>query len=263
MTKTKHETVKVYPPITRDMINNMECIEEIEKDQSLFVVHKGKVYYGYSQMWFEKSIQRAGGCGPICGLNILNYNGWYFYKWQRHLRQEYKKITNVQKMDKMYLRIKPFEIESKIVLKWLKIFKVPRTMGVYTVNRFAKMLKSYCGKNKLNGVVEKKILKPWKNQGEQEILSFLQNQLQSNYPVAFLNTFVHTQIYTIGEKIKTHKFQYHWVLITGMYKLDEHIVLKCSTWGKVGYFYLEPFFENELKVLKLVPCGLVAITEIK
>lgn len=229
-------------------INELKPIQEIDNSQSLFVNYSGQVYYGYSQMWFEESIRKKGGCGPVSFLNSLQIMEHKHPAIKSFLDETLWPLDPVQRMEYIYEDFKPVELTRN------KVLKGPWTLGVFSIGRYKKLVHEFSLKHGFGLTVSEGSM-----DDEETLVQWVSAKLAKGYPVLCLNTFGKVKVLTVTNQRKVHDFRYHWVLITGIYKLEDHYMIRVTTWGRVGYVSL-----NELRVKRgkldfLSPAGFISI----
>ena len=119
-------------------------------------------YYGCNQEWYKKHWQRMAGCGPTVATNIILYS---------------KKNSGITKN------------ESIIVMDEMWQHVTPTMKGVNTTNIFYNGLSSYA-KSKGAKLLYDAIDVPKKKEMRPtfvRIINFIQNNLENDIPLAFLN----------------------------------------------------------------------------
>lgn len=253
----------------------MDClvlVSSIEHKEKLHIAYKDRTYFGANQSWFSDKTQVFGGCGPICGFNLLTYYGFLDIVGPTNGAIGFR-------LKQMYEFIKPTEL-TKIIPKFLldkKFF--PPTLGIRSLylfkKRFVQFANQYLASRQLK-IHEFKFKKNRKNQISSS-LEFITSALNANQPLCFLNTF-HKSKFFLYHDLPTENSEYirdvdelntqpsvsfmtHWVLVTGLYKSEntKEYYLECSTWGKVAYFKLSDFYENLSWKTLIFPSGMLRI----
>lgn len=169
-------------------IINMECFKILDTDTE-------KMSCGCNQEWYGTRWQRLSGCGPTVATNLflyLNYknNG-------SELSSKYKNKN-----------------DCIVLMEEMWKFVTPTLNGVNKTKIFYEGLSSYVKLKELKACYEfmdipkKKSIRP----GFAEVLKFIENSLENDFPVAFLNL-------CNGEEKGLDKW--HWVTVVSLGHSEE------------------------------------------
>ncbi len=207
-----------------------------------------KVYYGGDQAWFPRNSAFKGGCGPICGANVLIAYADKNSKFQENLdisitdKHLISQEDYLRMMKDIYKTMLPLEvpITSQIYDKCSrtnKIFRyIPATFGV-TMPHFALGVLKYAA--------SKDIFLQYRSfsamfSSYTRGLTFIKLALANGYPVVLLTTNNKFPFITYDRPYMstgtTHKMAHHFVTITD---IKDNVTTKepeltITTWGKTG-----------------------------
>lgn len=208
----------------------------------------GKVYYGGDQAWFPRNSAFKGGCGPICGANVLTAYADKNTKFQENLnisisnKHLISQENYLQMMKDVYKTMRPLEIPilSQIYDKCSrnnKVFRyLPATFGV-TMPHFALGVLKYAA--------SKNIYLQYRSFTSMFCsytrgLTFIKLALANGYPVVLLTTNNKFPFITYDRPYMStgtsHKMARHFVTITDIKETDgnKDPELTITTWGKTG-----------------------------
>lgn len=237
-------------------MDQLILINSIKHKEKLIVEYDDKTYFGCNQSWFSDKTKIAGGCGPVCATNLLNYYG---------LIDNLNNENLASQLDTMYSYIKPTEIQ-RLIPPFLKKQKfIPPSLGVRNLNRFQSKFIKMADQEYPNRQLRIKEFRMTRIDDDNKnlCLEFISDALNANKPLCFLNTFRHSNFYVSKnlptgkhcivesveelKRLKLANFQTHWVLVTGLYQSlkTKEYYLECSTWGKLAYFKLSDFYTKQ------------------
>jgi len=158
-----------------------------------------KIYYGCMQDWYKKFWRRLSGCGPTVATNIILYLNHNRYNFETG--KSYNKKKNcVTLMNEIWNYV------------------TPTRRGVNTTQIFYEGILSYAKEKEISlehGIIDipkDKSLRP----SVSEVLVFIENSLQNDSPVAFLNL-------NNGDEKNLDKW--HWVTIISLeYEIDHSVI---------------------------------------
>lgn len=229
-------------------MGKLVLLAELKDKTNLEVMMNHQTYFGGNQHWFNKDIQVKGGCGPVCGFNALNY------LYQSELRSNY----TLEAMEEAYGIIHPFELENQASSSLLKAFKLPPSLGIFSLTSFRLGFRKYC-KFKM---VETNTVKMKAHGNLSKNVEFLKEELSKDHPVCMFNTFRSCDLYVGNTEIekmdestdleedirglRSQKYVTHWVLATALYQVEntKRYYVQCSTWGKVAYIPFNDYVGN-------------------
>ena len=239
-------------------------------------------FYGGDQSWFESENGRAGGCGTVAAANILAYFGVVLgvdgafggsgpVLDSRHLKQ----ADYLAHMHQVYAGLTPLVPPWKSMTRFQRgrgdvggqggrrsILKLPDSLGIHSPARFANAVVELAQKQDvelrrvwpLSGTVR------W-SAGQSVSLNqakaFILGQVEKGFPVAMLNfnnrglRQVDYQSVVSGRTFTTDRFQWHWVVVTGV-ETDERTgrdAIIVSSWGNRAALDLDRFWGRGLSYL--------------
>jgi len=151
-----------------------------------------EIYYGCSQKWYTTPWQRKAGCGPSVASNIV----YYLENKQTNSKQIFSKEACASLMEKAW---------------W---YFSPKVGGISTTSMFCEAFLLYAKSKLLNvqfrvlDVPQDKCRRPKLAQ----VLSFLEEALEKDMPVAFLNL--------CNGAVKMLE-RWHWVTIVSLDKSED------------------------------------------
>jgi len=158
-----------------------------------------KIYYGCMQDWYQKFWQRLSGCGPTVATNIILYINHNRYNFETG--KSYNKKKN-----------------CVVLMNEVWNYVTPTRRGVNTTKIFYEGIISYAKLKEISleyriiDIPKDKSLRP----NVSEVLDFIENSLQNDSPVAFLNL-------NNGEEKNLDKW--HWVTIISLeYEIDQSVI---------------------------------------
>ena len=168
----------------------------IKKLDLLMIEKKGKIFYGASQDWYPKFIQRRAGCGPTTATNLLIY---------------------LAKSDEYFSNLFPDDINYQTVLNKMNeiwYYITPGKRGVNSIEIFESGIYQYAREHGVNLNVHFLKIKENNKVSEDTLETFLYEQITKNRPVAFLN---------LSAGMVTNLSNWHWVLVVGLEKEDNKL----------------------------------------
>ncbi len=216
------------------------------------------IYYGGDQAWFSRNTAFKGGCGPVCGANILTVLADRNPKFQELLditiddkhfitQEDYLKM-----MKAIYKKMYPLEVPviSSIYDKCSrtnKIFRyIPTTFGV-TMPHFTRGVLRYArSKNIYLQYRSRSSLFCSYTRG----LTFIKLALANGYPVVLLTTNSKFPFTTYERPYMTtgtkQTMKRHFVTITGIKETDNSNSpeITITTWGKTGTIAYEDLYRS-------------------
>lgn len=198
---------------------NKKVIDEVYlRDYKEFVKIDNK-YYGGSQYWLYKGkyiskFRSNRSCGAVVASNVFH-----------HMAKDNKKIKLVG--DPSNLSKKEFLEYTMLVYKFIK----PRFYGIPTVNLMKKRLERFTESIKLE-IKFHQLINP---SNKLKTINFIKKAMKKNIPIMMLTL-----------NTKTENLKYHWVTITGYYKIasGENFIVT-SNWGKKEVFSLDKWLNNK------------------
>jgi hypothetical protein len=150
------------------------------------------IYYGCSQKWYSTPWQRKAGCGPSVASNIVRY----LVNKQTNSQQVFSK-----------------EACSSLMEEAWRYFS-PKVGGISTTNMFCKAFLLYAKSKRLN--VQSRVFDVPQDKCSRpklaEVLNFLEEALEKDAPVAFLN---------LCNGVVKMLERWHWVTIVSLYKSED------------------------------------------
>ena len=151
-----------------------------------------EIYYGCSQKWYSTPWQRKAGCGPSVASNIVHY-------------LENKQTNSQQVFSK--------EACSSLMEEAWSYFS-PKVGGISTTNMFCEAFLLYAKSKRLK--VQFRVLDVPQDKCSRpklaEVLDFLEEALEKDAPVAFLNL--------CNGAVKNLE-RWHWVTIVSLNRSDD------------------------------------------
>jgi len=233
-------------------------------------------YYGGDQSWFESENGRAGGCGTVAAANILAYFGVVLgadgavgsagpvldsrrldmADYLAHMHQVYAGLTPLVPPWKSMTRFQKGRVGRRSILR------LPDSLGIHSPVRFASAVVALAQKQNVG-------LRPvWPLGGSvrwparqrlslSQAKAFILEQVEKGVPIAMLNfnnpglRQVDYQSVVSGRIFTTDRFQWHWVVITGVEtkKRSGREFLIVSSWGNRVILDLEKFWGRGLSYL--------------
>lgn len=239
-------------------------------------------YYGGDQSWFESENGRAGGCGTVAAANILAYFGVVLgadgafggarsvldsrhlkqSDYLAHLHQVYAGLTPLVPPWKFRAWFRPNRSGGVGDSGRRSILRLPESLGIHSPVRFANAVVALAGKQhvELRTVWPLRSTVRWpasQSLSLSQAKTFILEQIEKGAPVAMLNFSnrglrqVDYQSMVSGRVFTTSRFQWHWVVITGIEteKRSGREVLIASSWGNRVTLELERFWGRGLSHL--------------
>lgn len=244
---------------------------------------RGICYYGGDQAWLATFNGRAGGCGTVAAANLLVYFGVLFpvgrvplpmgrslslEAYKSHLEVVYETIKPLRPVWRQAEQMGRHSLDRPIQPETMRLKKgfwhrLPDSLGIPSVRRFSA---GVCGLARRQGVNLKTV---WPVAGRgyvpaslmmalEEAEAFIKGRLEQGYPVAMLNyanrglTQVSYQSPVNGKVYTTDRFQWHWVVITGLEPkgaMDPRHTITVSSWGSAVELDLKGFWGKGLTYL--------------
>ncbi len=206
------------------------------------------IYYGGDQSWFPRNTAFKGGCGPVCGANILTILADRYSNYQEkldiHIDEKHfiPQDDYLMLMNDIYKASYPLEVP---VINFIydkcarnnKIFRyIPATFGM-TMPHFARGVLRYASSNHIYlQYRSRSSLFCSYTRG----LTFIKLALANGYPVVLLTTNSRFPFTTYERPYMTtgtsHTMRKHFVTITGIKETNNPNgpELTITTWGKTG-----------------------------
>ncbi|SCZ78237.1 hypothetical protein [Acidaminobacter hydrogenoformans] len=220
---------------SRDLLDKFIGVTSVANNGSMIRL------YGGDQAWFETENGRAGGCGTVAAANILAYFGVLYGEntavpdvglftenrcftrelFIAHMHEVYRGLTPMKAPWQSWVRRGGREVHRRTVLR------LPDSLGIHSPVRFSNaVIEMAKGKG-----VQLRVVWPQNTKGRRpanhavgldEAKSFILNQINKGMPVAMLNfgnkglRGVEYQSAATGRRYSTDRFQWHWVVITGV-----------------------------------------------
>lgn len=190
------------------------------EDIQLSIYDSEIVYYGGSQYWFPKKINRLSGCGPVAAANITAY-----------LAQAFP-----DKFSKLYpydgiLKKKDFVDHMVEIRKYVK----PGFFGLTSVHQFSDNVLSF---SKKRDVTLKPHILDDNSSTMEDAVSFISKALLQRLPVAIL---------VLTHPLKgLEEYTWHWMTITSL-KLDSDgkiYYISVSTYGQCREINLDMLWNH-------------------
>jgi len=167
---------------------------EITHPEYMYIMHAGDdILYGCNQDWYRIEWRRRAGCGPVAATNILYY------------------IQKRYSVGSIPYRNAGME-DTLAAMNDVFTYVRPKRRGLHTVRKFVKGMgkfgRSYGVKFRYRYIIVPP--QPEKRPGLGEIVRFIEEGLDSDVPVAFLN--LHA-----GE-VEEQLSSWHWVTVVGITK---------------------------------------------
>lgn len=216
------------------------------------------IYYGGDQAWFPRNTAFKGGCGPVCGANILTT-----FADRNPICQKKLNISIDEKhfiaqdeyltlMQEIYQRMHPFEVPviNHIYDKCTrnnKAFRyIPSTFGV-SMPHFTRGVLRYAA--------SKEIYLQYRSRSSifcsyTRGLTFIKLALANGYPVVLLTTNSKFPFTTYERPYMmngaTHTMRRHFVTITGIKETGnpDGPELTITTWGKTGTIVYKDLYRS-------------------
>ncbi|MEA5028155.1 MAG: hypothetical protein VB056_04680 [Sphaerochaeta associata] len=172
---------------------------------------QGALYHGADQEWFGLLWQRKAGCGPTTASHLVLYN--------RSGSPPIPKNDMVGLMETMWTHI------------------THGIMGVHLVSQFTKGLKEYLDEQSLlYSITSLKVLKDRSRRVSfEQITAFIEQELQADQPVAFLNL-------SAGEVKNLDSW--HWVTIVGLERRESKTYIHVYDGGTQWVIDLRLWYET-------------------
>lgn len=238
-------------------------------------------FYGGDQSWFESENGRAGGCGTVAAANILAYfgvvlgaDGAFGGAGPVFESRQLKQADYLAHMHHVYAGLTPLVPPWKSLPRFHQgrrdggrggrrsILKLPDSLGIHSPVRFANGVVSLASRQHvdlrsvwpLSGTVR------WpasQSLSLSQAKAFIKGQIDIGVPVAMLNfsnrglRHVDYQSVVSGRVFTTDRFQWHWVVITGV-ETDERTgrdAITVSSWGNRVTLDLDRFWGRGLSYL--------------
>jgi len=236
-------------------------------------------FYGGDQSWFESENGRAGGCGTIAAANILAYFGIVLSgdgtaersgpvldsrrlskgDYLAHMHRVYTGLTPLVPPWKTMARFRPGRGEAGRPGGRRWILRLPDSLGIHNPVRFADAVVALAKEARvdLRTVWPQSGIVRWpasQSLSLNRAKAFITRQTDKGLPVAMLNFSnrglrqVEYHSVVSGRRFTTDRFQWHWVVITGIEKdaLSGKDVLIVSSWGNRVTLDLERFWGRGL-----------------
>lgn len=238
----------------------MKWLAKLADSQKLHVTYDKRIHYGANQHWFMDSLKVMGGCGPVVGFNLGLLNDR-----DGLLEHTFSDQDILDHLNQWYGFMKPFEIRLPEGLH--KKLKIPKTLGIYSLNRMASLLTGYYVEKNTSPAIEKVTLD---SKTYKDLVMWIRAGLDGNKPILLLNTFRKSMLHVDNmwqngmnqdpEILKSQEFRVHWVLITGIF-IDEknRHWLECSTWGKKAYVDLGELYHQKPMLDRVFKSGFLNI----
>jgi len=204
------------------------------------------IYHGGNQAWFETHESkyrhgRPGGCGVVVMADMITYMAFKNPRLYGSLvpfnPKSIKKQEYVQFMRSIYKLRRPLTNPISFVSR-----EMTGTLGIPFPGMMKRGFQRYSAK--FGGVdLNTEILS---KASFNKSLSFIQKALSKNVPVGMV----------IWRNDKLKKFEYHWMTIVGIYKVDTtgKTMVKVATWGTIHELCLEDLYHspNKFKMFGLI-----------
>ena len=166
---------------------------EISHPEYMHIERGERTLYGCDQDWYEIEWRRRAGCGPVAATNILLY-----------MRKKYD-VADIPYYNG--------SVEEALeAMNDVYQFVRPRRRGLHTVRRFVKGMCKFGRRYGLSFRYRYLVIPPQaeKRPGIDEIIGFIEEGLEKDVPVAFLN--LHAG--SVEEQLSS----WHWVTVVGIEK---------------------------------------------
>lgn len=175
---------------------------------------QGQAFLGADQEWYTQLWQRKAGCGPTTASHLVLYNS--------------KPASPVPKAS----------ILSLMEAMWSYV--TPGLMGVHLVSQFTKGLGRYLVDNALSFTIKSlPVAKEHAKRVDFEtIISFLEESIEADQPVAFLN--LHA-----GEVKNLDSW--HWVTIVGVERSEDSCFARIYDAGQLWLVDLKLWYDTTLR----------------
>jgi hypothetical protein len=222
------------------------------------------ILYGGDQAWFKEQNGIHGGCGTVAAANLLAYFRAVSPSCLPAKEdQPFEKNNFLSHMEEVYNTLTPWST-GFLAGRTLPGIPggMPVSLGIYSPRRFARAVTSFAmGKNV--------VLKPaWPTSDKGAIpcslkmplmaaVIFIEKALGKGFPLAMLN-YSNKGLLTVtyydlesGKTCITDRFQWHWVVITGIKRIPEngHFLIETSSWGNRVTLDLNEFWKKGLTSL--------------
>lgn len=260
---------------TRVLLKDFICVRSVLENGAILN------YYGGDQSWFETQNGRAGGCGTVAAANILSYFGVVLGTERLPLNSDspekpkaqcFSREVFTRHMHEVYRGLTPMKAPWQSLSRggshrkrqW-SVLRLPDSLGIHSPVRFSRAVVTLAH----HQGTRLRTVWPEKTRGRrpanhalslQEAKTFILQQVDKGYPVAMLNfgnkelRGIDYQSPVTGRKYTTDRFQWHWVVITGVepLKRDEVVAdvepfyLVVSSWGSRVVLDLNRFWGRGL-----------------
>ncbi len=221
-------------------------------------VENNLVYYGGDQSWFSRNTAYRGGCGPVCGANILTVYADQNPQYQSMLgitiddRHFIPQDLYLQLLQDIYksMHIMEIPILNKIydnLSRHNKVFKkIPPSLGT-NIMGFTSSLLRFANTRGINLQFKSRNCMFC---GYTRGLTFIKLALSNGYPVVLLTTnnrfpFISYDRPYMTEG-KTYKMARHFVTITALKETPDakSPELIITSWGKTGSISYEALYRS-------------------
>lgn len=160
----------------------------------LKINHNNSDYYGATQSWYSKPFRIQAGCGPTTASNLIIYmalNDANMKKLFSHDQLNYKNSTEM------------------LEVIWNHV--TPSLAGLYSIDSFKKGVEKYAASRGIELKGKTMPISFFKNKRIDilELSNFIEESLNNNRPVAFLNL-------SSGKVVNLSSW--HWTLVMGIEK---------------------------------------------
>ncbi|MFI3209418.1 MAG: hypothetical protein R3Y40_09845 [Eubacteriales bacterium] len=221
------------------------------------VEHK-HVYYGGDQSWLPRNTAAKGGCGPVCGANILTVyadkNPQYQTLFDININEKHfvSQDEYLDLLQELYSTMHIWEIPvlSNIydrISRTNRLFRyLPSTLGI-DICHFTQGVLRYAAKKEV--YLKHRSLSTWFC-GYTRGLTFIKLALTNGYPVVMLTTnskfpfMLYDRPYLQNGVSK--KMAHHFVTITDIKETpnDSNPELVITTWGKTGVISYKDLYKS-------------------
>lgn len=268
---------------------NVEEVASLAYRENLHTKFKGATYFGVNQEWSDNEEQREFGCASSGMYNLLFYRKGQLYQSKYLEEQAFDADADNQLKEDiglLYRYISPFYLSSILPerlfgIRFFRKYKIPRSIGIFSGKNFKIKVNRYFTHCLMLDKPETSILNVTKVNELSRYMHFIREKLKQDIPVLCLNTFSKVELYISGKSfvdsenethkimqlfdMKKSKFSTHWVMITGLYVVEyknqkkgckeSRYLVQCSTWGEIGYFFLDELVTmNSFLRIAFPPC---------
>ena len=197
----------------------------------LFMI-QGQYYGGDQGWWFNNSTLQNEGCGTIAAANILAY----LALTHPNMRNLFEYGQNVTKNQFMKFVNEVYQYVRPNYFLWVPLGEANDVTWISEVLAFARSrhvsLSAYeciAGYQDITGSID-------------SLVTFIDNSLRSNYPVAILDALNPYKNPATG-----NTYDKHWMTITSiMYSFLNCVTIKVSTWGTSGSINFNDYVSGAL-----------------